>query len=106
MMKLSFARSSALLLGVVLVALIWGHFLKTEAFAGIQTDCPVMGFAIDRDIHTDFDGKRIYFCCSTCPMDFEKDPARYMGILNEQGVTLEDSPGMTAAATETQQVIS
>ncbi len=48
-----------------------------------QTICPVTGDAIDtREAEKlshfrDVEGKRIYFCCSTCVQLFDKDPEQY-----------------------------
>jgi YHS domain-containing protein len=58
-----------------------------------QTECPVLGGKIDKSVYTDYQGKRIYFCCSACIDDFKKDPEKYLKKLEEQGVTLEKSPG-------------
>jgi YHS domain-containing protein len=58
----------------------------------VQTTCPVMGGKIDKEIFTDYDGKRIYFCCKGCPPEFAKDPAKYVKKLEDEGVTLEKVP--------------
>jgi len=42
-----------------------------------QTKCPVSGEAINKEIHADVNGKRVYFCCNGCKVKFEKDPAKY-----------------------------
>lgn len=63
-----------------------------------QTTCPVMaGNAINKKYFVDYNGKRIYFCCGACPKLFTKDPGKYMKVLEEAGITLEDAP---AAAPE------
>jgi YHS domain-containing protein len=54
-----------------------------------QAYCPVMGGKIDKNVHVDYQGQRIYFCCSGCPAAFQADPERYMKKLEEQGVLLE-----------------
>ncbi len=58
-----------------------------------QTKCPVMGGDINREIYTDHEGKRIYFCCEGCKPIFEKAPEKYLKKMEEEGVTLEDAPG-------------
>jgi len=58
-----------------------------------QTICPVMGGKIDKKVYTDYQGKRVYFCCSQCQKDFQKDPDGYLKKLEEEGVTLEKVPG-------------
>jgi YHS domain-containing protein len=57
-----------------------------------QTTCPVLGGNIDKKVYADYQGKRIYFCCSGCDEAFKKDPEKYMKKLKEQGVTPEDAP--------------
>lgn len=63
------------------------------ALAG-QTTCPVLGGKIDKEIYTDFEGKRIYFCCKGCIAVFQKDPAKYIKKLENEGVSLEEAPSM------------
>jgi YHS domain-containing protein len=58
---------------------------KTEpnasAAAVEQTTCPVMGGPIDKNIFVVYQGKKVYFCCSGCPAEFQKDPAKYISKL-------------------------
>ena len=63
-----------------------------EAEAKPQTICPVMGWEIDKDFYVDHEGKRVYFCCSICTKRFGEEPDRYLRVIEEQGVTLEDAP--------------
>jgi len=46
-----------------------------------QTTCPVMGGAINKDIFTEYKGKKVYFCCPACKGEFEKDPEKYVSKL-------------------------
>jgi YHS domain-containing protein len=46
-----------------------------------QKTCPVMGGPIDPKVYTDYQGKRVYFCCPSCIDDFKKDPAKYLAKL-------------------------
>ena len=46
-----------------------------------QKTCPVMGGAINKAIYTDYQGKRVYFCCAGCVSEFQKDPAKYIAKL-------------------------
>ena len=58
-----------------------------------QTTCPVMpGNPINKNIFTDYHGKRVYFCCGGCPKQFAVDPEKYMKRMREEGITLEDAP--------------
>ena len=44
----------------------------------VQKNCPVMGGKIDKNIYTDYNGRRIYFCCESCMQSFSKDPEKYL----------------------------
>lgn len=57
-----------------------------------QTTCPVLGGNVDKNVYADYQGKRIYFCCSGCDAEFKKNPEKYMKKLQEEGVTLETAP--------------
>lgn len=46
-----------------------------------QTDCPVMGGAINKAIFTEYKGKKVYFCCSPCKEKFEAEPEKYIAKL-------------------------
>ena len=46
-----------------------------------QTTCPVMGGAINKDIFTEYKGKKVYFCCPGCQPEFDKDPEKYIAKL-------------------------
>ena len=46
-----------------------------------QTICPVMGGAINKEIFTDYKGKKVYFCCASCKTEFEKNPEQYIAKL-------------------------
>jgi YHS domain-containing protein len=66
-----------------------------SCFAGAnqQKKCPVMGYPINKDVYVDYQGKRIYFCCPSCPDRFRQEPDRAMKKLEEQGVAIEKAPG-------------
>ncbi|HUW19678.1 MAG TPA: YHS domain-containing protein [Sedimentisphaerales bacterium] len=46
-----------------------------------QTTCPVMGGAINKDLFTEYKGKKVYFCCPACKGEFEKNPEKYVDKL-------------------------
>ncbi|MFZ0034579.1 MAG: YHS domain-containing protein [Sedimentisphaerales bacterium] len=46
-----------------------------------QTICPVMGGKINKNIFTEYKGKKVYFCCAGCKETFEKDPEKYIAKL-------------------------
>lgn len=57
-----------------------------------QGKCPVMGGKINKEVYTDYNGKRIYFCCAGCDETFQKDPEKYMEKMKKEGVVLETTP--------------
>ena len=68
------------------------YFEKAAAqgvlFENIQTICPVTGNKLkNKDIFTDYKGRRVYFCSSECISQFEKDPQKYLGILDGKAPT-------------------
>jgi len=84
-----------MMLVAMAVILLFGGYASAATGSGKgnpQTTCPVMGGAIDKKVFTDYQGKRIYFCCTGCVDDFKKDPEKYLKKLEEQGVILEESP--------------
>ena len=54
-----------------------------------QAFCPVMGGKIDKSIHIDYEGNRIYFCCSACPDKFKEDPEGFINKMTGEGIVLE-----------------
>ena len=46
-----------------------------------QTTCPIMGRPINKDIFTEYKGKKVYFCCAGCKEKFEKEPEKYLDKL-------------------------
>ena len=54
-----------------------------------QTVCPVMGGKIDKNVHVDYQGQRIYFCCPSCKETFLKEPEQYMKKIADDRVLLE-----------------
>ncbi|MHC4645491.1 MAG: efflux RND transporter periplasmic adaptor subunit [Planctomycetota bacterium] len=49
--------------------------------AAEQAICPVMGGKIDKNIFTEYKGKKVYFCCPACKPEFEKTPEKYLDKL-------------------------
>ena len=46
-----------------------------------QKTCPVMGGPIDQKVFTDYNGRRVYFCCPGCIGKFKQDPDKYLAKL-------------------------
>ncbi|MFP7754720.1 YHS domain-containing protein [Thermodesulfobacteriota bacterium B35] len=64
----------------------------TAALAGPQTTCPVMGGPVNKAIHADYQGQRVYFCCNACPPRFRQDPEKYLQKLKEMDQETEPLP--------------
>lgn len=46
---------------------------QTNAMCPVMTDEP-----IDPEIYIDYNGRRVYFCCTRCRRSFERDPEPYL----------------------------
>lgn len=91
------------ILALVLAFSAAGAGLASDPTAGImdrpgplrtqQTACPVQGGKINKEIYTDYQGQRVYFCCPACIDIFKKDPEKFLRKMQEKGVVPEKSPG-------------
>jgi len=57
---------------------------ETKEIASVtieQTTCPIMGGVINKDIFTEYKGKKVYFCCPGCKEKFEANPQDYVAKL-------------------------
>ncbi|HKK20734.1 MAG TPA: YHS domain-containing protein [candidate division Zixibacteria bacterium] len=53
-------------------------------FENIQTNCPVCGMKLEeKDLRTDYEGRRVFFCSTDCSKTFDKDPQMYLKKLDE-----------------------
>jgi YHS domain-containing protein len=51
--------------------------------------CPVMpDMKVNPAIFTDYEGKRVYFCCNNCKAAFAKNPEKYLPLLPQFGGSL------------------
>ncbi len=80
------------LLGVTLGLLSFGWNMPGIALAAPQTTCPILGGKIDQKVFVDYQGKRIYFCCTGCIDKFKKDPEKYLKKMEAEGVTPAKTP--------------
>ena len=58
-----------------------------------QIACPVKGGKINKNLYTDYQGQRVYFCCPECIPIFKTNPEAFLKKMREQGVVPERSPG-------------
>ena len=58
---------------------------KEMVSAGEQTICPVMGNPINKELFTEYKGKKVYFCCPGCDKLFNEDPEKYLSKLPQFG---------------------
>ncbi len=54
-----------------------------------QTLCPIMGGEINKEVFTDYNGMRIYFCCGGCDGTFMEDPEKYLKQMKDDGIELK-----------------
>jgi YHS domain-containing protein len=86
-------RPTRCLLATIFAAtLLLGFLSPPRSEAAVQTKCPVIGGLVNKRVFFDYRGKRVYFCCPPCVREFQKDPEKYMRILEKQGVELEEAP--------------
>jgi YHS domain-containing protein len=50
-----------------------------------QKTCPVMEGPINKELYTEYKGKKVYFCCPGCKEKFEKEPGKYISKLPQFG---------------------
>lgn len=63
----------------------------------VETDgqvlCPVGGGKAKPTIFTEYQGKKVYFCCEGCIKPFQRDPEKYVKNLPQFGGTEEAGSG-------------
>ncbi len=67
---------------------------RTSTQASIQTEqtvCPITGKPINKDVYTEYEGKKVYFCCPACKSKFEKNPEKYVSKLPQFEQTSPDT---------------
>ncbi len=51
---------------------------KTLAASKEQSVCPVMEMTIDKNVFTEYKGKKVYFCCPACIGKFLAETEKYV----------------------------
>jgi YHS domain-containing protein len=77
---------------VLLTTFIFAFGPAADAKEPNQPMCPVLSSPVSKKIYTDYQGKRIYFCCPPCIGEFKKNPDKYMKQIEKDGIVLEDAP--------------
>ena len=49
-----------------------------------QVTCPVMGEPVNAKVFTEYKGQKTYFCCEKCKAEFDKNPKKYVKIVNAE----------------------
>lgn len=90
-----------------LTALLAVHLARaqtadTSPATAAQVKCPVLPDEdIDPEIFTDYEGKRVYFCCERCKKKFGRDPDQYAArLVADQGPAAEQPPQPVASPPE------
>jgi YHS domain-containing protein len=66
-----------------------------------QKMCPVMAKEVNPKVFTEYEGRKIYFCCEQCKADFAKDPKKYVAIVDaELKAAAEAAPVSATPVTE------
>ena len=83
---------SVIVLGLFVLVGTAGTAICDEKAEGktLQQFCPVMGGKIDKKVHTDHQGQKVYFRYAGCIEKFTADPAKYMKKLKEQLAKLKE----------------
>ncbi len=56
-------------------------FISNKQETAVTADnqkCPIMGYAVNRDINVTLDGKTYYFCCNSCVKKFKDNPSKFI----------------------------
>ena len=62
---------------------------NSQVKKAVQTECPVMGGKINKNLYVDYHGKRIYVCCGMCIGKVKANPEKYIKELEAKGISLE-----------------
>jgi len=98
--------STALIVLIALPALADSYAKMNEEKAQPnQKMCPVMGNPINKEVYSDYNGKRIFFCCKACVNVFRENPGQYISKSEKNGVVFDDAPVIQAVCPITGQPI-
>ena len=76
----------------------------TVKVGAVQKKCPIMGGDISKKVYTDYEGKRVYFCCPGCIQKFTAEPKKFMDQFQKAGIALEALPIEKGKEPETRKI--
>jgi len=62
-----------------------------------QKICPVMKNEVNVKIFTEYEGRKIYFCCEQCKTEFAKDPKKYVKVVDAELKAIASEAAKAAA---------
>ena len=80
-------KFKAVILALALTAFVAGGLWAADPKP--QTTCPVLAGNIDKNVYADYQGKRIYFCCSGLRCGVQERP----GKVHEKAAGRRGHPG-------------
>jgi YHS domain-containing protein len=80
------------ILSLAVILTVYGGGVLANQEGQPQKLCPIMGGEIDKSAYTDYEGKRVYFCCPGCKATFMEKPDKYIEDMESKGIVLERVP--------------
>lgn len=75
--------------------------IKQQKASYALTTCPVSGQKLDGKMGQPFDylykGRLVRFCCNGCVKDFNKDPAKYLALIDKAQAAAKPAPAAASA---------
>lgn len=75
--RIDLGREAEAMLEAVAKAKAEAEAQKAAANEPMNSTCPVSGKDIDKSVFSEFEGKRVAFCCVNCKAKFDADPAAF-----------------------------
>ena len=91
-MKKSALITVCLAVSLVVLVVLAAAPVHADEKGKAQTLCPIMGGPIDKTAYVDYEGKRVYFCCTGCKSTFLKEPEKHVKKMESEGIVLETAP--------------
>lgn len=80
------------ILSLAIILTVYGGSVVSGQEGQPQKMCPIMGGEIDKSAYVDYEGKRVYFCCTGCKATFMEKPDKYIEDMESKGIVLEKVP--------------